>query len=47
MAFYDNCVVKENSKDMLHIEWKYSASIHRNYDSTPNQSNKHRSLAVE
>ena len=30
--FLDNCVVEENSKDMLRMEWKFSASIHRNYD---------------
>ena len=30
MAFYDNCIVGENSKDMLHTERKFSASIHKN-----------------
>ena len=34
-------------KAMLHMEWKFSANIHRNFDLTPNQSNKHRSVAAE
>ena len=46
-GFLRQQLCRGNSKDMLRMEWKLSASIHRNYNSTPNQSNKHRSVGAE